>query len=404
MGVLSLGLATWVGTAPPSAEAGTLSWNDPVQALLDTRAAAVMARDRGAFLATLDPAASTDFRQAQQLLFEGLVTVPLEGYELVLRTDEVQDLAGAVSDDRVGADEIHLSLVEERLRVATIDTADQVGGLWYTFVRRGDTWYVNDDRDVADLGLLTQRMPWSYGPVVLTEGARTVVVSKPDDVDRAQALLAITEEGFDRLRATLDWPAPPKVLVVLPESTDQLEDILQTTFDLTNFVAFATADVERDPDVGGWRWTTPRVYAQESNLSRHGRQFQVETLHHELVHVVAFDRAGPFVPNWLHEGHAEFYALGRPAPTPVPGSDGLLPLDHEFVTGGRDNILRAYQESTSAVAFLAREKGDGAPSALFESLGARRLVPGTWEYHLDETLREVYGKGTREFEADWDGG
>lgn len=363
----------------------------------------MLARGHEAFLATVDPAATDTFRRAQATFFDGLSSVPLESYRLALRADEVEDLSGAVTDDRDG-DEIRLPLVEERIRIAGVDATDSVNDLWYTFVRRGDRWYLNEDADVADLGLLTQRQLWSFGPVTLTEGTRVVVMSAPGGAERARALLAIAEEGFDRLRKTLDWPAPTKVLLVLPESTQQLEDILQTNFDLANFVAFATADVDRSEEAGGWTWTAPRVYAQEANLGRHGRDFQVETLHHELVHVVGFDRAGPFIPNWLHEGHADHLALGRPAPTPVTGTDGKLPLDHEFVTGGRDGILRSYKESTSAAAFLAERAGAGAPKRLFEALGGVRLAPGTWEYHLDQSLRDVYGKGTEEFEADWDGG
>lgn len=407
-------LATPVGAQPvkaatrPTAEspraAGAAAWEAPVRDLLDARATAVLARDRGAFLATVDPLATETFRDAQRTLFDGLATVPFDSYSLDLRADEISDLHAAVLDDRDRADEVRLPLVEERLRVTGIDSTDLVNDLWYTFVRRGDRWYVNEDNDLGDLGLLTQRMLWSFGPVALTEGSQVVVMSRPDDVERAQSLLAITEEGYQRLRRTLDWPAPPKVLVTLPESTDQLEDILQTTFDLTNFVAFATADVERGADAGGWRWTAPRVYAQEANLARHARDFQVETLHHELVHAFGFERAGPFITNWIHEGTAEYEALGHPAPSSVPGSDGKLPLDHEFVTGGRDRILRAYAESTSAVAFLADKAGEDAPKRLFEALGAVRVVPGTWEYHLDQALAAIYGNGTRAFEEDWSGG
>lgn len=397
-----MALALVLGVTPEAR--GQERWEDAVQELLDARAAAVTARDRDAFLATVDPSATDEFREEQARLFDGLASVPFETYRLNLRADDVEDLGHAVAGGRGGADEIRLPLVEEHLRIAGIDAVDAVHDLWYTFVRRDGRWYLNHDADVADLGLLTQRQLWSFGPVATTEGGRIVVMSAPGDVERAQGLLTITEEAFDRLRATLDWEAPPKVLVVLPETTDQLEDILQTNFDLSNFVAFATADVDRSDGAGGWEWTAPRVYAQEANLSRHGRDFQVETLHHELVHVVSFERAGPFVPNWLHEGQADFLALGRPEPVPVAGTDGTLPLDHEFVTGGRDSILRAYKESTSSAAFLAERAGPDAPARLFEALGAVRVAPGTWEYHLDQALRQVYGKGLAEFEADWDGG
>lgn len=383
---------------------GVEAWEAAVQEVLDARVRAILGRDRDAFLDTVDPEAPQRFREAQATLFDGLATVPLESYSLEALTDDVSDLSGAVDGDRDGADEIRLPLVEERLHIEGIDDTDAVSDLWYTFARRGDRWFVNADDDLADLGLETQKHLWSFGPVTFVEGDRSVVMHRPGGEERARSLLDITEQGFDRLVQTLAWEAPPKVLVVLPESTGQLEEMLQTNFDLTNFVAFATADVDRSEEVGGWEWTAPRVFAQEQNLARHSLDFQIETLHHELVHVVAFDRAGPHIPNWLHEGHADYLALGQPRPSAVAGTDGDLPLDFQFITGGRDRILRSYRESTSAAAFLAQAVGPDAPSELFAALGAVRIEPGTWEYHLDQQLREIYGEGLAEFEADWNGG
>lgn len=391
----------------PSARQSTpdSGWEAEVRELLDRRAAAVRGRDREAFLATVDPEASEAFRARQGRLFDGLATVPLDAYRLELASEDVHDLSAAVpAERRREADEVRLPAVEEHLRITGVDGVDAVHDLWLTFARRDDRWYVHADEDVADLGLLTQRNLWDFGPVTFTESSRVAVVSAPDGAERAEALLEITEEAVGRLRGGLDWAVPPKVLVVLPSSADQLEEILQTNFDLSNFVAFATADVDRSDRAGGWAWTSPRVYAQEDNLARHGRDFQVETLHHELVHVAAFDRAGPHVPNWLHEGHADYLALGRPGSRPVEGSDGTLPLDHQFVTGDRSSILRSYRESTSAVAFLAEAVGPTAPSELFERLGAVRVEPGTWEHHLDRALEDVYGSGTEAFESDWAGG
>lgn len=389
--------------ARESPAADTPSWAPGVQALLDQRAAAVRAGNRQAFLDTLDPQATDAFRGEQATLFDGLHSLPLASYRLELRTQDVTDLSRAVAGTR-GADELRLPAVEEHLRIRGVDATDAIGDQWLTFVRRGSHWYVNADDDVADLGLVTHTDLWAFGPVTLTQGEHLAVVSAPGQVERAQSLLDMAGEAYARLLKSTSWAPPPKILLVLPASVDQLQEMLQTNFDLTNFVAFATSDVDRSKAVGGWQWTAPRVYAQETNLSRHSRDFQVETLHHEFVHVVSFTHAGPFIPNWLHEGQAEWQALGHPSSEHVAGSDGKLPLDYQFVTGGSDAILRAYKESTSAVAFLAQRRGDDAPARLFDEVGSQRIVPGTWRYHVDQALRDVYGKGYDAFEHDWNGG
>lgn len=398
-----VGLALAVPSVfPASAAPAKAGWEDAVQALLDRRAAAALARDPQAFLDTVDPQAPAAFRDAQAKLAAGLASVPFSSYRLVLRTDDVRDLSGGVRDRR-GADQVVLPEVSAQARIQGIDDRDATQTLWYTFVRRGSRWYVAADDDLADLGLRTTRALWDAGPVAFRRGTTVTVAYHPEDADRAGAVLDIAEAGDAAVRADVPWPHPPQVLVVLPHSVDELRDILQTTFDLTNFVAFAAAEVDRHAP-SGWEWSAPRVYAQDVNLSRHGRQFQLDTFHHELTHVVSFPKAGPFIPNWVHEGMAEWEATGRPGPSRVPGSDGKLPLDYQFTTGGGDSIVRAYRASTSAVAFLAARKGAGAPFRLFETLGSQRVVPGTWRYHTDQALRAVAGMGLDEFERAWRGG
>jgi hypothetical protein len=194
---------------------------------------------------------------------------------------------------------------------------------------------------------------------------------------------------------------PAQIVVVLPHTLDQLREILQATFDLSNFVAFASAAVDRDED---WQSTAPRVYVQDTNLARSRQDFQLQTFHHEFTHVAAFPLAGPFVPSWVHEGVADWMAGGEKAPMAVDGTDGVLPEDWEFTTGGGESILRAYDEGTSAMAFLAAKKGNNAPLDLLARVGELRVAPGTSEYRVDQGLRAVYGTGLDQFQKDWNGG
>lgn len=388
------------GTPPRLGVAAAQSREAAVQAVLDQRELAVRNGDRDAFLATVDPGADEDFKRRQAALFDGLRSVPLSTYELLVRPDEAPDLAVGL-DDRYTADDVFLPAVEARYRIKGVDAVDALDGFFYTFLLREGRWRIVSDTDVEDLGLPSARNLWDFGPVARARSSHFTVLFDSANRNRAEALLRLAEDARERLAAGFDRPLPDQVLLILPRSVDQLAEMLQSTFDLSNFVAFAAASVDRDE---GWQSTAPRVFAQDVNLARSGRSFQLETLHHELLHVAAFPFTGPFVPAWVHEGVADWIANGRGAPAEVVGSDSVLPEDFEFTTGGLNAIVSAYQESTSAIAFLAEAKGDGAPLDLLVKAGEARTAPGTMDHHVDAALRSLYGKGLADFQADWAGG
>jgi hypothetical protein len=414
---LVLSLAAGPGRPPPAgaqpagAQAAAPTREEAVRQVLAQRVDALKRDDRAEFLDTVDPAADGEFKTRQGHLFDGLRSLPLESYELELRTDEMPDLAAGLAARYPGADEVFLPPVEAHYRLTGIDTIDAVDGYYYTFVLRGGRWRIVSDRDLEDVGLPSARNLWDYGPVHQQRTEHFTILHDPADRKRAEALGTLCEQGYARLKSTFslgdtpgpgpDKAVPAQIVVVLPHTLDQLREILQATFDLSNFVAFASAAVDRDDD---WRSTAPRVYVQDVNLARSRRDFQLQTFHHEFTHVSAFALAGPFVPSWVHEGVADWMASGEKAPSEVDGSDGLLPEDWEFTTGGAESIIRAYDESTSAMAFLAVRKGKEAPLDLLAEIGELRSAPGTAEYRVDQGLQAVYGAGLDRFQADWDGG
>src|SRR5438105_796881 len=305
------------GAVVPSGGAGaqtaTMTREQAVRQVLDQRVDALKRGDRAAFLDTVDPSATDEFKARQGRLYDGLRSLPLAFYELRLRTDEVPDLAGGGLAGRYpGADAVFLPPVEAHYRLTGIDTVDAVDGYYFTFLLRGGQWRVVSDRDVEDVGLPSARNLWDYGPVTQERTAHFTVFHDPADRKRAGTLATLCEQAYARLSASFSpdgasgarssRQVPPQIVVVLPHNLDQLREILQATFDLPNFVAFASASVDRDVD---WQSTAPRVYVQDANLSRSRRDFQLQTFHHEFTHVAAFPLAGPFVPSWIHEGLAD---------------------------------------------------------------------------------------------------
>ena len=102
------------------------------------------------------------------------------------------------------------------------------------------------------------------------------------------------------------------------------------------------------------------------------RDFQLQTFHHEFTHVAAFPLAGPFVPSWVHEGVADWMASRRAgAPATVDGSDGVLPEDWEFTTGGGRVDHPGLRREHVGHGLPGRQEGqDGAPSTCWSGRGA----------------------------------
>jgi hypothetical protein len=370
------------------------------QAVLDAREAALRSGDRDAWLATVDPRAPKAFRDAQARLFDGLRSVPLERYELEVRTEDTGDLGQGLRPKYGGAP-VQLPETRQRLRLRGYDAVDAVDSLWLTFVQRdGGRWYVGGDEDLAPLGLDTARGLWDYAPVEVRESPHLLTIFHPEQRERAVALSQIAEEAIGVLEEHWDQPWPERIPLILPADTDELERLLQSTIDLDKFLAFVAYGALRDD---GWTATAPRIYIQDENLREYSREFQVETLVHELAHAAGAPLAGPFVPAWVHEGVADWVATGRSTRERKPeGSDGVLPRDHEFSTGAQSKIIEAYRESRSATSFLSSRSGIGAPTAFLRELGSVRAAPGSTDHHVDAALRRAAGGlGLGDLQTGW---
>jgi hypothetical protein len=369
-----------------------------VQQVLDERVDAVRRGDRDAFLATVDPAAPPAFRLAQATSFEGLLSLPLEVYSLTARVDDTGDLGRGLRA-RYGGEATFLPETRMRMRFRDYDDRDDVQSLYLTFVKRAGRWFVANDADLVSVGLESFHGLWDQGPVEVQRTPHFLVLSHPADAPRAANLAAIAEEAIGLLDERWDQPWSHRVPLILPSSVDELARILQATFDLDNFVAFVSYGAIRDES---WEPSAPRIYIQDRNLGRYRRDYQVRTLTHELNHVAVAALAGPLIPSWLHEGVADWLALGRATDERKPGgSDGRLPRDFEFTVGGSESINRSYAESRSFISFLASRAGLGAPGEIVRALGAERLAPGSEEYRVDQVLAKVAGAVTADLEKEW---
>jgi hypothetical protein len=357
--------------------------------------------DKAAFLATVDPMAPAAFRDGQGRLLEGLHSLPLDHYRLQARLDESGDLSTGLAARYRGA-KAFLPETRESMRFTGYDTVDDVESLWLTFVERSGHWYVASDRDLDSIGLYSSVGLWNFGPVVVRATPHFLALSHPGQADRLAALTSIGEEAIGLLHSR--WPLTwsEQIPMILPGSSSELGAIIQSTVDLDKFVAFTAYSDIRD---SGYANTAARVYVQDKELSRFGHDFQLETLVHELDHAAVATFGGPAIPAWVHEGVADWVGTGASLTERAPKrSDGTLPRDDEFVAGSSSTITLAYDESRSAISYLARRSGSTAPARLIQALGAVNAAAGNSGYWVDASLRRLFGFGFAEFQAGWAAG
>ncbi|MGH2812715.1 MAG: hypothetical protein ACRDI1_08405 [Actinomycetota bacterium] len=374
-----------------------------IQSLLDRRAGGLLSGDRAGFLGTVDPSRE-NFLRAQEAHFDRLRPLRLAAYTLEIDLEESPDLARPRDRRRYGAP-VRVGIVEENIQIDGYDEGPVLGFQLLTFVKRDREWLVASDTDTADLGLNTARHPWDFGPLALVGGDHFLVVAHPPDEEFARQLLPLAEEALSQLNQFWGEEWSRRVVVYLPASRLELEKLLDATVDVTNFVAFATASVDR---ADGWEPRGSRVILNPDNFARHSAEGQRAILTHELLHVATRGAGGPFVNLLVEEGFAQ---LAEP-PGFTGDSElirqarsgtfsGKLPEDLEFVGGGPSEIGLAYQKAFSSMSFLRDRFGPERLIAFYQSYGKARVEPGTSRYHLDRALRAATGLSLDEFERQW---
>lgn len=329
----------------------------------------------------------------------------LVSYKLELSDDGYLDLVDGLRA-RPKGDEVHVVEAIERLRLRGIDAVASSDAIVFTVVRRGRTWSVVADDGLSDLGVLPARAMWDFGAITRIRSAGVSVLTH----GRASVARRLQSSVLEaRRRVNERWPYrwPQQVAVVLPRSPSELGAILQTSFDLSPFVAFATSSVDRAE--GAFVLGAHRVYVQPETFFSNSRAYQDDTLSHELLHLATRPHAGAFTPAWLDEAVAQNYGERRLPRTPILASrarsgrfDGRLPREHEFIIGTRDSIHLAYEESSDFVAYLQRRFGTNAGARLYRAMGRERPDrAGNATYHLDHATRAAFKVGFSALQRAW---
>ena len=374
-----------------------------ISALLDHRAEAMLEGDLEAFLATVDPADAA-FATRQRHLFDGFQQLGLASYDLRVSDAMWPELTSSREVARYGPNlDPRVLHVEERYRLDGYDRAPALEDLYLTFVNRDGEWRVASDTDLDDLTLYSGRKLWENGPIIIRESQHFLYVSHPDQADAAEPILEASGQALDRVGERWPVPWPERVPILAPSTTEELRRMIQATFDLDVFVAFASSGVDRGR---GWTVVGHRVILNWPNFSSFSDETQEDILTHELLHVATRGTVGPATPSFVEEGIAEWVSEDDDttylAPRVAAGTfDRALPEDHEFRTGSSDDILASYEESAAWGRFAVDRYGVGELAEFYRLLGQPRVAPGTWEYHVDRAAREALGVSFDVMEARW---
>ena len=377
--------------------------------LLARRAIAVLERDRDGFMATVAPY-SKEFVDRQERLFKALATVPLESFGYRVAWERRGDLVRPFDVKRYpGADEVSIPLTEERYRIEGFDLRDAVEDMYYTYVKDDGEWLIAEDTDLDDITLYSTRHLWDFGPLESDRSEHFLLLAprcKRGCDSLGSDFLQLAERGLERADRYWHGRWGTRIVVLVPASGAQLERMIQSTFDLDNFVAFAysTVDLTHGVDYTGHRIIpNPRALAGRSSDS------VLQILAHELLHVATRDSAGPFIPIFVDEGFADYAGHDAdPGALAFFNSDvagglfnGELPEDFEFTIGSGTDIYRSYQKSQSAVRFFVERFGLEAFNRFYRKLGRIEIAPGTAAFHIDRIFRATTGLGYERFQEAW---
>lgn len=371
--------------------------------LLADRGKAFVDRNRPLLGQTLAPG---PFAERQLRAFDNLGELAFATFSFRATTRYVADAATPrVRALHRGKQVVAYHVIEESA-VHGVETEPYVEHDFFTFVRDEpdpsdtyDGWRLASDADFEPLGVFSAEHLWDAAPVAMVSSPHFVLLTHPDMTRKLSGVLDIAEKAYDAIKKF--WPRPigERYVVIAPSTTEELGKIIQATFDLSKFVAFASGTERRED---GWAPGGVRMFLQIDHFLRYNAAGKQVVLAHELLHAVTRPVAGPFMPVWLEEGLAMHASEPehRKELRRVRAPDAF-PTDDAFFLGSTRDILNVYYLSQSAVAAFAERYPAGKLADFYEALGKARVTAGTEEYHLRDALSSSVGWTVEEWTAAW---
>jgi hypothetical protein len=377
--------------------AAVVRHQDGATSLLAARGKAILARDKAAFLALIDPTES-GFKARQSTIFDRVSKVPFAAWEY-----QFEGEGPSLSDDQAARLPEGAFIARVLLRYTFEGTDSPVEREQFlTLVPRGGDWLLASDEYTGDDGPSPQfgQDIWELGPVTVVEGKSSLVIGEAT----SSALRAFAREADRSVRdVAAVWKArwSRRPVVIVPRTQADMALVVGTSpKGLGQIAAVTTGYSSSGPTQGDRVVINPRAWRSLQPLGRR------VVMSHELTHVATRAVTYSTVPIWLSEGFADYVAYEAvDLPVPVVAKHVLdqvragkgptqLPGDTDFDASHGD-VAPAYESSWLAARLIADRYGERKLVRLYVSLADRDNGPA------DGDIRAVLGISEQKLIKDW---
>jgi hypothetical protein len=390
------------GSSTASPSSATVSASEARQAasdLVTRRIAAVGAKDKSAWLATVtDPASG--FGADQAALFDRMTVLPVG--KLGLRSIDVERPPGAPT---TGEPESWVIRVRQTYAFTGYDPGQRDYTVSYALKRTTQGWRFTGVADGQN-----DAQPFDLTGLAVASSPHTLVIG---DLPQAtlRAYLALGDAAHDRIAAV--WGDAQPGVIVAPSSVDKLTAQLGSGRggDFDQIAAVTDGPLVRDTSAQSDRvYLNPEAFKE---LSPTGRSVVVT---HELTHVTVRATTSRAVPIWLSEGFADDVAL---APTGLPVrsvTDDLLGQvragkgptslpDEVAFDPAKGQIAPSYSAAWLAVSRLRQKYGQAKVVAFYRVVAGPQAGEPRVRTPADQLARSAFESvlGTTQdaFVTDW---
>jgi hypothetical protein len=284
----------------------------------------------------------------------------------------------------------------------------------FTFIRRGDRWYLASDSDAdADLPVSGHADPWDRRAMVTREGTSVIVLADAKDKARLGALVRVGDAAVARVAKM--WPDGwrHKVVIVAVRDPRLIKTYFRT--DATNANDFAAVAAPNYDIVPGWTpetsaaTTKAPITAPGSRIVLNPRYFSpyssgnADLLTHEITHVATQAQTAGGGPAWLVEGAAEYTAYREvwplrfelPASLAEQVAKGSVYLPtYDFY---QHDLDANYTVGLLACAYIADHYGEATLRRYYKQLASAPYVTQTTD-RTRQVTRKVLGLSTEQLQ------